>query len=1371
NPNLGWDYDPNDPCAYSWTWGDAHTQSVTVESSTIKVREISISQDVGITSVGNPVWQQAYDGDGNPMGNTTEKPIADAINSSQNPREFDLHVILGSYPDVPPADLRTECLWKIDGQTGGLGPMGIEGFDGLTGTVDLLVPSTVGKYSVNLEFTFKNGFDIIGTQVVDLSEFYVILRGGPSDNKGQIFLEKACSWGAGASDDATACFIMAEGIYSQSGWLYRDNGSATRWVELVNDQSSEGNCVDFANVWDFLCKVLGVNGTQPSDRHYGANNTGFVTHSGNSSMDGLPGNAYELGSSYGTRDRWSFGMHQVGRRGSYLYDPTFGKRYQQHSTYVAWNKTVCVDNPSSGVVQVCSAEAPGGTFYYLYLTYLNYVQWAAGNHPWLTDIYDGPYTSPPQEICGEGGPMLADLSGLATGGAGGDGAAWFVGNCADSAIDTDGDGVANVLVVWTDVELTVDDSVLVIATLYDGDEMVSARSSMNLSTFANGSFVAEAGTNTVMFEFSGEDIWRHAYDGPLQIKLLLMDSSSSLLDTLTCETQPLNHLNFGEIPARSFACSDAAVDTNANDLYDYLAVEVSINSSKAMSCQIGGFIASDTTFIAESTGSATLAPGVNFVTLWFSGQEINSAQLDGPFQINTIIYDSLGTPLFGNECMTSTYNYLDFEPKKGKMDGYFDSGQDIDGNGLYDLLRVGCIVTVEDAGDYSLSAWLADGDGNEIGFTESAFAMAKGSDTINLDFEGTQIYENGNDGPFVLSYIVLEKADGSVLNDYRDAYTTNPYSYMSFERPEAPLIALTGSYSDYGVDTDGNGLYNLLTVDVEVTCADGGVAVANAQLVAPDGETILWASAWAPVEAGVPTSVSLDFDGRYIFGTLLDGPYQLQDLMVYHTGDPSQAALIPQAHTTTAYEYTAFEGAVVLCGYVAEGVTPLPGLLVSISGGDYDYSNAEGYYSLVALTAGTYTVSMESPPGYDPDSWMIYVNDVNVGTGTWLTLQANVGEITQIDFRYIVYGSLVVSDNGAGLEGISIDLYDGLDSLVHLGCTDSEGMCSFDSVKTGSYTVAVIPPLGYIPDLEEFECIITPGEADTAVFNLEPMVIVPTQRSSAYWKRAVSRVKYGNGPDSLTMRYRFPLMVDLMYGHFQNNRAYPIPIFGEHYPGNSSGKVAALLRLLGGSRPKVHDDSIMMYNREPESQTLGNVILDPRAAAIRELTATLLNIVSNKLATFNEIADDGAIVGQVLVYTSGLIYDSEEDNDLEAYELLRDVNYGRSLASGSIPPGTPGISYRPSEPGVMPSATSLAQNYPNPFNPSTEIRFGLPVASSVRLDVYNLLGQRVSTLVDGDYTAGDHSVTWDASSFSSGIYFYRLTSEGFTESRKMLLLK
>jgi len=90
---------------------------------------------------------------------------------------------------------------------------------------------------------------------------------------------------------------------------------------------------------------------------------------------------------------------------------------------------------------------------------------------------------------------------------------------------------------------------------------------------------------------------------------------------------------------------------------------------------------------------------------------------------------------------------------------------------------------------------------------------------------------------------------------------------------------------------------------------------------------------------------------------------------------------------------------------------------------------------------------------------------------------------------------------------------------------------------------------------------------------------------------------------------------------------------------------------------------------------------------------------------------------------------------------------------------------------ILPDNYYLDNNYPNPFNPSTVISFGLPRLSNVSLSVYNILGQKVSTLVDSQLGAGYHSYEWNANKAASGVYFYQLKADDFTATHKMLLLK
>ena len=97
-------------------------------------------------------------------------------------------------------------------------------------------------------------------------------------------------------------------------------------------------------------------------------------------------------------------------------------------------------------------------------------------------------------------------------------------------------------------------------------------------------------------------------------------------------------------------------------------------------------------------------------------------------------------------------------------------------------------------------------------------------------------------------------------------------------------------------------------------------------------------------------------------------------------------------------------------------------------------------------------------------------------------------------------------------------------------------------------------------------------------------------------------------------------------------------------------------------------------------------------------------------------------------------------------------------------------------PQELPNSYSISQNYPNPFNLSTTIRYTLPTRSRVNISIYNVMGRKVNTIVDGTKSAGSYTAYWDGTDkagkvVSSGVYFYRLHAEDFVESKRMMLIK
>lgn len=83
----------------------------------------------------------------------------------------------------------------------------------------------------------------------------------------------------------------------------------------------------------------------------------------------------------------------------------------------------------------------------------------------------------------------------------------------------------------------------------------------------------------------------------------------------------------------------------------------------------------------------------------------------------------------------------------------------------------------------------------------------------------------------------------------------------------------------------------------------------------------------------------------------------------------------------------------------------------------------------------------------------------------------------------------------------------------------------------------------------------------------------------------------------------------------------------------------------------------------------------------------------------------------------------------------------------------------------------MFQNYPNPFNPSTRINYSVPYNSFIKIKLYDIFGNEVATLINEKKPAGNYSISYNGSGLSSGIYFYQLSADNFTEVKKMILLR
>jgi len=148
-------------------------------------------------------------------------------------------------------------------------------------------------------------------------------------------------------------------------------------------------------------------------------------------------------------------------------------------------------------------------------------------------------------------------------------------------------------------------------------------------------------------------------------------------------------------------------------------------------------------------------------------------------------------------------------------------------------------------------------------------------------------------------------------------------------------------------------------------------------------------------------------------------------------------------------------------------------------------------------------------------------------------------------------------------------------------------------------------------------------------------------------------------------------------------------------------------------------------------------------------------ISSNGGTGFFEVTVNGGVNNSIFAFDRGNIFTEQ---------------YNKGIFKLSVNYNVPSIGIQ-NIGGVVPDRFLLSQNYPNPFNPVTYLEFAIPNSSIVKLVIYDIQGRIVETIVNGELSAGNYKADWNASNYSSGVYFYKLETDGFTETKKMLMIK
>lgn len=302
------------------------------------------------------------------------------------------------------------------------------------------------------------------------------------------------------------------------------------------------------------------------------------------------------------------------------------------------------------------------------------------------------------------------------------------------------------------------------------------------------------------------------------------------------------------------------------------------------------------------------------ITLYDDGAHGDGAASDGVYG-NAFVGSQFG--IYGLSAKaTGTWNGVPFSRTAvsevqvasgtASVSGTFrDQGVDLDGDTLYDVVRIEVPVGVQSAGQFMVFGEIHNDSDVLVSTANASGEFGPGQQTLALDFDAEQIWSHGGSGQFSLSNVKLLDMSTTNLPVQIDfaarPYTTNQYRLDDFQHP---AIYLTGVTRDYGVDTNNNGQFDELVVEVEIRLESGGNHSWSGQLLTEDGQEIAMYSASGNLGPGLQT-IAFHFDGKAIGEKGRSGPYVVA-LELW--GDDGFASAVDAAETG-AYSHRQFESA------------------------------------------------------------------------------------------------------------------------------------------------------------------------------------------------------------------------------------------------------------------------------------------------------------------------------------------------------------------------------------------------------------------------------------------------------------------------------
>ncbi len=654
------------------------------------------------------------------------------------------------------------------------------------------------------------------------------------------WVRKATSFASSEKAPLEILEALVHGIYDygkRNHWRYATGGNkagtepGVTWKDLIEDKvatkSRWANCRTLATMWHTLAEVLGVEGTSVAlIQGTKGNKAGYVTQTGNVTMQGYTGNAGPILTS--TYDRWFFSSHRLGTYEDKAYDGVFGK-VQNNGLYegVQWDRTSDKSIPSDGY----------GKYWELTDGYRLYTAWsffAEDAVPPGTNAYGYRKKPSASSLSETNTSSLSLTDDLAVA------EALFSGTPAFQPIDDQGDGIYDSLAIDVDVQIDEPGQYIVYGELRQGEQLVSLQPSYDSGGQSFALIDATvAGGHPITLYFSGEEILQSGLDGVFTATLLLLGKDDFTPVEQQYESPAYVHTQFGELPARLTGVTDRGTDTDGDGKFDWLTVSAAIDALAPGEYRFDCLAYSaDGNLITSEHHVENLPVGNSTVDVNLRGLDFSAWQTDGPYRLVVVATEGLDEQVGTVDQATAAYRYTDFDVSTETFTGpYVDHVVDSDGDGLFNLLTVDVGFHIGVVGDYTIEGWLCDASGETIESAAYTSSFAVGGHTAALDFHGTTINQSGSDGPYTLKYLSITPQGERPVTFVEQAAETAAYDADDFEVFEEPLIVLTTDYTDHLADIDGDGILDLV-INTGVEVSQDGDIVLVASLVDSAGTEI-----------------------------------------------------------------------------------------------------------------------------------------------------------------------------------------------------------------------------------------------------------------------------------------------------------------------------------------------------------------------------------------------------------------------------------------------------------------------------------------------------------------------------------------------------